>query len=192
MNNLTLIKKDGQHWVDSREVAKMVRKEHSHLCRDIEGYLSDMVGSQNPKLDFDSFFLKSSYKSGTGKSYTCYLISRKGCDFIGNKMTVEKGTLFTAAYVNTFHAIDEKMQMQTVKQVDIAAKKALSLSMTIQKYMGVKPGIAQAVSLHLISLRPFNPLFQIIQFTKSNMPVMLQSPNNNSRRNSLRLGKLQN
>ena len=148
--NLTLVKKDGKHWVNSRQVAEMVGKEHAHMCRDIEGYAEDMSGSQNPKLDSDVFFKKSSYRAGTGKNYTCYLISRKGCDFIGNKMTGEKGTLFTAAYVNTFHDMDDRLRFHAAKQVDVAAKKALSMAAAIQKHMGVKPGIAQAVCLGMM------------------------------------------
>ena len=120
------------------------------MCRDIEGYAEDMSGSQNPKLDSDVFFKKSSYRAGTGKNYTCYLISRKGCDFIGNKMTGEKGTLFTAAYVNTFHDMDDRLRFHAAKQVDVAAKKALSMAAAIQKHMGVKPGIAQAVCLGMM------------------------------------------
>ena len=60
--NLTLVKKDGLYGVDSRQVAQQLGKEHAHLCRDIEGYVNDMLvgqnsevslDGQNPKLDSD-------------------------------------------------------------------------------------------------------------------------------------------
>lgn len=38
----------------------------------------------------------------------------------------------------------------SVPQIDIAIKKALSMAAAIEKYMGVKPGIAQAVSLQMM------------------------------------------
>ena len=148
--NLTLVKKDGQHWVDSRQVAEMVDKEHKNLLRDIAGYVEDL--RENNELNFEpvDFFKESAYKDRKGETRPCYLISRKGCDFIGNKMTGEKGTLFTAAYVNTFHDMDDRLRFHAAKQVDVAAKKALSMAAAIQKHMGVKPGIAQAVCLGMM------------------------------------------
>ncbi len=47
MNNLQALT------LDSREVAKMIRKEHAKLLRDIDTYNGYL--SQNPKLDFDMF-----------------------------------------------------------------------------------------------------------------------------------------
>ena len=103
--------------LDSREVAKMVRKEHSKLLRDIDTYNSYL--SQNPKLDFDifntnlnakDFWESSSYVSGTGKRYKCYLITKKGCEFIAHKMTGRKGALFTATYINCFHEMEHALK----------------------------------------------------------------------------------
>ena len=67
MNDLTVFNRGGQLYTDSREVAKMVGKDHKHLLRDIDGYIG--VLSQSPKLGPDNFFKKSSYKAGTGKTY---------------------------------------------------------------------------------------------------------------------------
>ncbi|MEA4835157.1 MAG: Rha family transcriptional regulator [Anaeromusa sp.] len=147
--NLTLVKKDGQHWVGSRQVAEMVDKEHSNLCRDIRGYL-EVLNHPDSILNAADFFKESNYADKQKQKRACYLISRKGCDFIGNKMTGEKGTLFTAAYVSTFHDMDDRLRFQAAKQVDIATKKALSMAAAIQKYMGVKPGIAQATCLGMM------------------------------------------
>ena len=36
----------------------------------------------------------------------CYLISKMGCEVIGNKLTGEKGILFTVAYVTKFNAME--------------------------------------------------------------------------------------
>lgn len=38
-----------------------------------------------------------------------YYLTRKGCDMIANKMTGEKGTLFTAAYVTRFHEMEDEL-----------------------------------------------------------------------------------
>ncbi|WP_301963303.1 Rha family transcriptional regulator [uncultured Megasphaera sp.] len=117
MNNLQVLS------LDSREVSKMIGKEHAKLLRDIDTYNGYL--SQNPKLDFDmssaklnseDFWKASSYVSGTGKRYKCYLITKKGCEFIAHKMTGRKGAIFTATYINRFHEMEEELQKQA-KQV---------------------------------------------------------------------------
>lgn len=110
MKDLQVTNYNGIEVVDSREVAEMVEKQHSHLCRDIAGYID--ILSKNPNLDSSDFFIPSTYKQeGNGKEVRCYLLTKKGCDMVANKMTGEKGVLFTAAYVTAF----EKLR-QAVKQ----------------------------------------------------------------------------
>lgn len=94
--------------IDSREVAEMVDKRHDNLVRDIDGYVSIMGHSSNMRID--EFFIESSYSAGTGKSYKCFLVTKKGCEMIANKMTGEKGVLFTAAYVTKFEAMENIIQ----------------------------------------------------------------------------------
>lgn len=102
MENEILIKQvNDQDVMDSRDVAKMIRKRHTDLVRDIRRYISDM--SQNAKLRSDDFFIESSYQAGTGKNYTCYLLTKQGCEFVANKLTGKKGTIFTATYVGLFN-----------------------------------------------------------------------------------------
>ena len=95
--------------IDSREVADMVGKQHAHLCRDIAHYVD--VISKNPKLDSSNFFRKASYKQeNNGKEVTRYDVTRKGCEMIANKLTGEKGILFTAAYVERFHQMEDTIK----------------------------------------------------------------------------------
>ena len=111
--------------IDSREVAEMVGRNHAHLCRDIQGYIK--VISQNPKLDSDKFFVESSYKSGTGKEYTCYLLTKQGCEMVANKMTGTKGILFTAEYVQAFNKMEQALKPQLPTDY-LSALKALVAS----------------------------------------------------------------
>lgn len=104
---------NNEEYLDSREVAKMVDKRHDNLVRDIGGYLDDI--SQNSKLSSDSFFIKSSYKSGTGKQYTCYLVTKIGCQFIANKLQGKKGNQFTAQYVTKFDSMEKHIQEEQAK-----------------------------------------------------------------------------
>lgn len=91
--------------LDSREVAEMIGKRHSDLIRDIETYLQYL---ENAKVRSQDFFLKSSYKAkGNNRTYKRYDVTKKGCDMIANKLTGQKGVLFTAAYVNRFYEMKE-------------------------------------------------------------------------------------
>lgn len=108
---MNIINRNGKLLVDSREVAEMTDKRHADLIRDIDGYKA--IIDQNANLRSDQFFIESDYVAGTGKSYRCYLLTRKGCDMVANKMTGEKGVLFTAAYVIKF----EEMERQTLPQM---------------------------------------------------------------------------
>ncbi len=107
-NNLQVIEQNGQLLVDSREVAEMVEKRHADLVRSIESYL--VVIGQNAKLRSDNFFIESTYQAGTGKLYKHYLLTKQGCEMVANKMTGEKGVLFTAAYVTQFNEMEQNLQ----------------------------------------------------------------------------------
>ena len=109
MNSLTIIKSNGQFAIDSREVAEMTEVRHSDLLEKINGYATHLT---NGKFRSSDFFIPSTYKDSTGRTLPCYLLTRKGCDMIANKMTGEKGVLFTAAYVTKFEEM-EKAQRNT-------------------------------------------------------------------------------
>jgi Rha family phage regulatory protein len=109
MNSLTIIKSNGQYTIDSREVAEMTEVRHSDLLEKINGYTTHLT---NGKFRSSDFFIPSTYVGGNGENRPCYLITRKGCDMVANKMTGEKGVLFTAEYVTKFEEM-EKAQRNT-------------------------------------------------------------------------------
>lgn len=87
--------------LDSREVAEMVGKQHKHLLRDINGYIENMKQGTEPKVGLSAaelkiepseFFIPSTYTDSTGRELPCFLVTKKGCEFIANKLTGEKGT----------------------------------------------------------------------------------------------------
>lgn len=110
MNKLKVIDHNGAPVVDSREVAEMVGKEHKHLLRDIRGYIDAMSKSTGPNFGPSDFFIESNYKDSTRRELPCYLLTKKGCDMVANKMTGEKGVLFTAAYVTAFERMRERIE----------------------------------------------------------------------------------
>lgn len=134
--------------VDIRQVAEMLGKEHKNLLRDIAGYIETMTKSDEIsqlKIEPSEFFIESTFEN-RGKQYPCYLLTKKGCDMVANKMTGEKGVLFTAAYVTAFEAmrkelgtnaapvIPDDLTKAKLKEVELARYNAL-LALS-EKYTG--------------------------------------------------------
>lgn len=116
MNELTLIKLDGGAYIDSRDVAEVVGKQHKNLLRDIAGYISHMENSTKLIFEPSDFFLENTYFDSTGRELPCYLLSKLGCEMVANKLTGEKGILFTAAYVKRFN------DLENAEREELAAK----------------------------------------------------------------------
>ena len=125
MNKLQLINENGKIYVDSRQVAKMIGKRHDNLIRDIDGYVN--ILGQTSKLRTDNFFVKSSYQAGTGKTYPCYKLTRKGCDMVANKLTGEKGVLFTAEYVTRFEEMEKQLNQISETKITEYQQKELEI-----------------------------------------------------------------
>lgn len=90
-----------QQVIDSRDVAKMIGKTHKNLMRDIRRYINDLTTGS--KLSPLNFFIESSYEDAKGETRECYLLTKQGCEFVANKLTGRKGTIFTATYVGLFN-----------------------------------------------------------------------------------------
>lgn len=99
----------GKSVIDSREVAEMVEKQHKNLLADIRSYLKIMEKANGLNFQPVDFFIPSNYQDNKGEDRPCYLITKKGCDMIANKLTGEKGVLFTAAYVTAFENMKQAL-----------------------------------------------------------------------------------
>ena len=130
MQDLQVVEQNNEFYIDSREVAEMVGKRHTDLLRDIDNYLSVIL--QNAKLRSADFFVASSYTSNNNNMYKCYLLTKKGCDMVANKMTGSKGVMFTAMYVDAFHKMDEHIK-QNQLNVPQTPMQALELMFKVQK-----------------------------------------------------------
>jgi phage regulator Rha-like protein len=62
-------------------------------------------------LDSQKYFIPSTYSSGT-REYKCYLVTKMGCELLGNKQQGEKGILFTAKYVERFNQMEQALNNQ--------------------------------------------------------------------------------
>ena len=98
MNNLR------RNTITSMEVAEMVGKEHSKLLRDIRNYVAQLGEA---KIGFTDFFKEATYTTEQNKILPCFQVTKKGCEFIAHKLTGQKGTEFTARYINRFHEMED-------------------------------------------------------------------------------------
>jgi Rha family phage regulatory protein len=117
MKELAIIKRGDAAYIDSREVAEIIGKRHDHLLRDIENYQRILEKTGIPNFGGTCFFVKSRYVDAWNREKPSYLISRKGADIIANKLTGEKGVLFTAAYVTKFHEMAERERERELSEI---------------------------------------------------------------------------
>ncbi len=91
----------------SLEVAEMVEKQHNELLKDIRRYVGQLGEGKIPQSDF---FIESTYQNSQNKTMPCYNVTKRGCEFIANKLTGVKGAVFTARYINRFHDMEEILE----------------------------------------------------------------------------------
>ncbi len=91
----------------SMEVAEMVGKDHSKLLKDIRRYLEQL---SEANIGSGEFFTGNTYKDANSQARPCYMVSKKGCEFIAHKLTGTKGTEFTAKYINKFHDMEDSLK----------------------------------------------------------------------------------
>lgn len=130
---------NGELVIDSREVAKLMDKEHKEILQYIDGR-KDKDGKEKitgiiPTLlgggvHLEKYFIESSYKDKSGKSNKCYLVTKMGCEMLGNKQQGEKGILFTAKYVEVFNQMEKSIKSN---QLEIANSKIEKLEEIIYK-----------------------------------------------------------
>ncbi|KAA8747144.1 Rha family transcriptional regulator [Paenibacillus sp. UASWS1643] len=113
MTQLNIVNNQGKLLADSRDIATMIGKQHKHLLRDIDGYMSVLIESNFGPNDF---FIETTYKDSIGRTLKRYDITKLGCDMVANKMTGQKGVLFTATYVSRFAEMERKMAMPNLPQ----------------------------------------------------------------------------
>lgn len=154
MNDLTIIDHQGKKAIDSRQVADMVEKNHADLLRSIKGYVSILAESNFAVGDF---FIESTYQDSNSQTRPCYLLTRKGCDMVANKMTGEKGVLFTATYVTKFEEMEKQLtalpQMSQLEILAQVAQAAAEQEKAIKQLSSDVQGIRDIVALNPHSWR---------------------------------------
>lgn len=106
--DLKVIDFKGQNVIESRMVAEMIVMQHKELLRKIKGYDEILTSAKLCSLDF---FIPNTYIDSKGEERPCYLLTKQGCEMVANKLTGEKGVIFTAQYVEAFNKMEQKVSI---------------------------------------------------------------------------------
>ena len=134
--------------IDSREVARMMGKEHWEIIWYIDGNKDSGVTSiaeclAKQGILLSDYFIPSSFTSNN-REYKCYLCTRMGCDLLATRQIGEKGILFSAKYVKRFNEMEKELKSKSVHQhPDLAKEDELILSVV----KGATP-LDRATALH--------------------------------------------
>ena len=60
------------------------------------------------KIGFTDFFKEATYITEQNKILPCFQVTKKGGEFIVQKLTGQKGTEFKAKYINHFHDMEDR------------------------------------------------------------------------------------
>lgn len=122
--------------ITSMEAAEWCGKKHADLLRDIRRYTAQLAES---KIALGDFFKESTYLDANNQARPCFLVTKKGCEFIAHKMTGQKGTEFTARYINRFHEMENpKIQIPPTEHPGEVANLLKVLSSHMDK-QGISP-----------------------------------------------------
>ena len=126
--------------IPSYEVAEMMERTHAKVIRMLEGdksHVGIIPTLTEAQLGVSDYFIEGTYKDASGKQNKYYECTKLGCDMLANKMSGEKGILFTAKYVKKFNEMEK-----TINSND-QLKSQLLLSI----YNGGQDGILAAKQL---------------------------------------------
>ena len=104
--------------IDSREVARMMGREHWEILYYIEGNAKKgengitgiLPTLQGEQVTTNKYFIESSYIAANNRRKKCYLCTRMGCDLLATRQNGEKGILFCAKYVEKFNEMEKELK----------------------------------------------------------------------------------
>ena len=159
MNELMINKR--VETIESIEVAKMMDKEHKEIMWMIDGNKKRGIVGIKPIIELSAdlhlsdYFIENTYKDSMNRNKKCYNVTKMGCELLANKLTGEKGILFSARYVKRFNEMQNVInntpmisnkEIQEFKedvryirsQVCIKKKDSMLYTNMIKEYLGIK------------------------------------------------------
>lgn len=101
--------------INSKEVAKMVDRDHSKVIRDTRGLIEHLAEA---KIGSGEYFIESIYLDANKQERPCFDFTKKGCELYSTRMTGAKGTQFAVAYIERFNQMENHLKLEQPKQPD--------------------------------------------------------------------------
>lgn len=111
--------------IKSTEIAEMVGREHKEVLRDIRNVIEHLGGERKSA---QSYFIDSTYRNSQNKELPCFLLTKKGCELYGTRMTGEKGTLFAVKYIERFNDMESVLKLET-NTLQVTAKEQYDMEL---------------------------------------------------------------
>ncbi len=117
-DNKPVILHEGIAVTTSLKVAEYFEKDHRNVIRDIENIIADMKdidearqNNQSSNLSSDPlFFIKGTYKAGTGKNYKMYYITADGFNLLTMGFTGKKALRYKILFIDEFNRMRERIK----------------------------------------------------------------------------------
>lgn len=132
--------------ITSLEVSEMVGREHYEVLKDIRRIIGHLGEGKNPSSSnellgdvksYESYFVESTYVNNQNKELPCFLLTKKGCELYGTRMTGEKGTQFAVKYIERFNEMEQHIQHQLPSDpVELALQTSLKNYQEIKSIKG--------------------------------------------------------
>lgn len=116
--------------IPSTEVAEMVGRDHNEVLKDVRRIITQLGEGNLPQ----SYFIESTYTNTQNKQQPCFLLTKKGCELYGTRMTGEKGTQFAMKYIERFNEMEHHLQKQHYVQDPLE----LALQTSLKNYQEIK------------------------------------------------------
>lgn len=116
--------------ITSLEVAEMVGRRHDNVMSEIRTIISHLGDDLKIK---GIYFTESEYVDKLNRKKPCFLLTKKGCELYGTRMTGEKGTQFAVKYIERFNEMEQHIQQQLPSDpITLALEAALETRKTVQ------------------------------------------------------------
>ena len=102
--NITEIEKEEILTVNSRDIAEHFEKEHKHVIRDIDLYISKDVSKIGP------MFYESTSPDSYGRRQKCYLMNRDGFTLLVMGFTGQKALEWKLKYIQAFNEMEKELK----------------------------------------------------------------------------------
>ena len=94
--------------ITSLEVSEMVGRPHDNVLKDIRRIISQLGDVKS----YESYFVESTYTNTQNKEQPSFLLTKKGCELYGTRMTGEKGTQFAVKYIERFNEMEQHIKAE--------------------------------------------------------------------------------